>query len=205
MLSDPQGVERRIFDALLRLGIRQPLMDASAVEEIICNGPHRAFVIEKGRKRLIPGLYFDDDEDLRNLVKRLIGPMGRRLDESSPMVDARLPDGSRLNVAIPPSTTRWCCVTIRKFLLRAQSLDQLVGLGTLTQNACDCLDASVQAGVNILELWTGLRVQLCAGRHGGDSTAKPRSGRPIHQLRPASHERRLRNLRDGLGLRDGTP
>lgn len=150
LLSDPQGIERRIFDALLRLGILQPLMDASGVEEIICNGPHRVFVIEKGRKRLIPDLFFDDDEDLRNLVKRLIGPMGRRLDESSPMVDARLPDGSRLNVAIPPATTRWCCVTIRKFLLRAQSLDELVGLGTLTQTAADFLDAAVQAGVNIL-------------------------------------------------------
>jgi len=150
LLADPQGIERRIFDGLLRLGILQPLMDASSVEEIICNGPHRIFVIEKGRKRLIPDLYFDDDEDLRNLVKRLIGPMGRRLDESSPMVDARLPDGSRLNVAIPPATTRWCCVTIRKFLLRAQSLDELVGLGTLSQTAADFLDASVQAGVNIL-------------------------------------------------------
>ncbi len=150
LLSDPAGIEQRIFDALLRLGILQPLMDAPAVEEIICNGPHRVFVIEKGRKRLIPDLYFDDDEDLRNLVKRLIGPMGRRLDEASPMVDARLPDGSRLNVAIPPATTRWCSVTIRKFLLRAQSLDELVGLGTLTQTASDFLDAAVQAGVNIL-------------------------------------------------------
>jgi pilus assembly protein CpaF len=150
LLSDPQGIERRIFDALLRLGILQPLMDASSVEEIICNGPHRVFVIEKGRKRLVPDLYFDDDEDLRNLVKRLIGPMGRRLDEASPMVDARLSDGSRLNAAIPPATTRWCCVTIRKFLLRAQSLDELVSLGTLSQTAADFLDACVQAGINIL-------------------------------------------------------
>src|SRR5919201_2715194 len=150
LLSDPQATERRIFDALLRLGILQPLMDAPAVEEIICNGPHRIFVIERGRKRLIPDLYFDDDEDLRNLVKRLIGPMGRRLDESSPMVDARLADGSRLNAAIPPATTRWCCVTIRKFLLRAHALEELVGLGTLTESAALFLDAAVQAGVNIL-------------------------------------------------------
>ena len=150
LLSDPSGTERRIFDALLRLGILQPLMDAPAVEEIICNGPHRVFVIERGRKRLIPDLFFDDDEDLRNLVKRLIGPMGRRLDEASPMVDARLPDGSRLNVAIPPATTRWCCVTIRKFLLRAHALDELVVLGTLSQSAAEFLDAAVQAGVNML-------------------------------------------------------
>lgn len=150
LLTDPEGVERRLFDGLLRLGILQPFMDAPTVEEIICNGPNRIFVIEGGRKRLLPDLYFDDDEELRQLVKRLIGPLGRRLDESSPMADARLPDGSRLNAAIPPATTRWCSLTIRKFILRAHSLEHLVQLGTLTESAARFLDAAVQAGVNIL-------------------------------------------------------
>lgn len=150
LLTDPDRVEHRLFDELLRLGILQPFMDAPAVEEIICNGPGRIFVIEDGKKRLLPDVYFDDDEDLLQLVKRLVGPLGRRLDESSPMVDARLPDGSRLNAAIPPATTRWCSLTIRKFILRAHSLDQLVTLGTLPQVAAQFLDAAVQAGVNIL-------------------------------------------------------
>lgn len=150
LLPDPDDTERRLFDGLLRLGILQPFMDAPAVEEIICNGPHRVFVIESGQKRLVSDLYFDDDDELRQLVKRLIGSVGRRLDESSPMVDARLPSGARLNAAIPPATTRWCCVTIRKFLLRAHSLEQLVALGTLTEAAAQFLDAAVQAGVNIL-------------------------------------------------------
>ncbi len=150
LLLDPDGVEQRLFDGLLRLGILQPLMDAPDVEEVICNGPHRIFVIEDGRKRLIPDLYFEDDEELRQLIKRLIGPIGRRLDESSPMVDARLADGSRLNAAIPPATTRWCCVTIRKFLLRAHALEELVRLGTLSESSAAFLDAAVQAGVNIL-------------------------------------------------------
>ena len=150
LLADPEGIEQRLFDGLLRLGILQPLMEAPAVEEIICNGPNRIFVIEKGQKRLVPDLYFDDDEELLGLVKRLLGPLGRRLDESSPMVDARLPDGSRLNAAIPPATSRWCCVTVRKFILRAHSLEQLVQLGTLTESAAQFLDAAVQAGVNIL-------------------------------------------------------
>jgi pilus assembly protein CpaF len=147
---DPEGVERRLFDSLLGLGILQPFIEAPAVEEIICNGPNRIFVIEDGQKRLVSDLYFDDDEELLQLVKRLVGPLGRRLDESSPMVDARLPDGSRLNAAIPPATTRWCSVTIRKFILRAHSLEQLVQLGTLTEVAAQFLDAAVQAGVNIL-------------------------------------------------------
>ncbi|MCL5107389.1 MAG: Flp pilus assembly complex ATPase component TadA [Chloroflexi bacterium] len=116
----------------------------------MCNGPGRVFVIDGGRKRLVRDLYFEDDEELRGLVKRLIGPLGRRLDESSPMVDARLPDGSRLNAAIPPATTRWCALTIRKFILRAHSLEHLVDLGSLTEGAARFLEAAVQAGVNIL-------------------------------------------------------
>ena len=150
LLVDPDGVEQRLFDGLLRLGILQPLIDAPGVEEIICNGPNRIFVIEGGRKRLVPDLYFDGDAELQRLVKRLIGPLGRRLDESSPMVDARLPDGSRLNAAIPPATSRWTGVTIRKFLLRATSLEQLVELGTLSESSARFLDAAVQGGVNIL-------------------------------------------------------
>ena len=150
LLIDAEGVERRLFDGLLRLGILQPLMDDPTVEEIICNGPNRVFAIARGRKQLVQNLFFDDDEELRGLVKRLVGPLGRRLDESSPMVDARLPDGSRLNAAIPPATTRWCSLTVRKFLLRAQSLDQLVELGTLTETAAQFLDAAVQSGVNTL-------------------------------------------------------
>src|SRR5205814_450329 len=135
---------------LLRLGILQPLMDDGTVEEIICNGPNRIFAISHGQKQLVQDLFFDDDEELRQLVKRLVGPLGRRLDESSPMVDARLPDGSRLNAAIPPATTRWCCLTVRKFVLRAHALEQLVEFGTLTASAAQFLDAAVQAGLNIL-------------------------------------------------------
>ncbi len=150
LIVDPDWMKRRLFDGLLRLGILQPFMEQPTVEEIICNGPSRIFVIEGGQKRLVPDLYFDDDEELRQLVKRLVGPLGRRLDESSPMVDARLADGSRLNAAIPPATTRWCCLTIRKFILRAHSLDQLVAFGTLTASAAQFLDAAVQAGLNIL-------------------------------------------------------
>src|SRR5262249_2993129 len=79
LLADPEATERRLFDGLLRLGILQPYVEDAAVEEIICNGPNRVFVIRDGQKRLVPDLYFDDDEELRSLVKRLIGPLGRRL------------------------------------------------------------------------------------------------------------------------------
>ena len=148
LLTDPEATARRLFDGLLRLGILQPYVEDPAVEEIICNGPNRVFVIRDGQKRLVPDLYFDDDQELLTLVKRLIGPLGRRLDDSSPLVDARLPDGSRLHAVIPPATTRWCCVTIRRFTLRAHSLRDLIALGTLPPDAAAFLDAAVQAGVN---------------------------------------------------------
>ncbi|HET8630970.1 MAG TPA: ATPase, T2SS/T4P/T4SS family [Thermomicrobiales bacterium] len=150
LLPDPASLERRLFDDLLRLGPLQPLMEDPAVEEIIINGPARVFVIREGRKELVQDLYFDDDADLLALVKRAIGPLGRRLDEASPLVDVRLRDGSRLNAAIPPATTDWTGVTIRKFLLRAHTLADLVELGTLTESAAAFLAAAVQAGVNIL-------------------------------------------------------
>jgi pilus assembly protein CpaF len=149
-LRDPATTEQRLFDALLRLGPLEPFLRHPEIEEIAVNGPQRVFVIESGRKRLLSDVTFDDDDELRALVKRVIGPLGKRLDESSPMVDVRLPDGSRLNACIPPATTRWTCVSIRKFILRAQSLEELVALGPLTESAAQFLDAAVQGGINFL-------------------------------------------------------
>ena len=149
VLADEAATEARLVDALLKLGILQPLLDDGSIEEIEVNGPSRVFVVRDGRTELLPDLYFDDDDELRRLVKRIVGPLGRRLDEASPMVDVRLPDGSRLNAVIPPAS-ELTAVTIRKFLLRAQSLDQLVRLGTLPAAVARFLDAAVRAGVNIL-------------------------------------------------------
>jgi len=148
-LTDADGLAQRILDDILGLGPLQPLLDDPSVEEIIVNGPHRVFAIEAGRKRLTD-VFFEDDEELLRLVRRAIGQLGRRLDETSPMVDARLPDGSRLNAVIPPLTSRWTHVTIRKFLLRARTLEDLVALGTLPAEVAAFLEAAVQAGLNML-------------------------------------------------------
>jgi pilus assembly protein CpaF len=148
-LTDTQGLAQRILDDILGLGPLQPLLDDPAVEEIIVNGPHRVFTIESGCKRLAD-IFFEDDGELLRLVRRAVGGLGRRLDETSPMVDARLPDGSRLNAVIPPLTSRWTHVTIRKFLLRARTLEDLVALGSLTPEVATFLEGAVQAGLNIL-------------------------------------------------------
>jgi pilus assembly protein CpaF len=150
LLVDPDGLKRRLFDAVFGLGILQPLMDDPRVEEIIVNGPQRIFTIRDGRKEHATGVYFDSDDDLRQLVKRAVSSAGRRLDDASPMVDVRLRDGSRLNAIVPPAATRWTSITIRKFVLRAQSLQELVELGALPPAAAEFLDAAVQGGVNIL-------------------------------------------------------
>ena len=148
-LPDAEALARRILDDLLGLGPLQQLLDDPTVEEIIVNGPQRVFAIAGGRKRLTD-IVFEDDEQLLQLVRRAIGPLGRRLDETSPMVDARLADGSRLNAVIPPLTSGATHVTIRKFLLRARTLDDLVTLETLTPEAAAFLEAAVRAGLNML-------------------------------------------------------
>jgi len=150
LLLDADAVRRRLFDSVFGLGILQPLMADPAVEEIIVNGPLRIFTIRDGHKQQVDGLYFESDDELRQLIKRVVSSAGRRLDEASPMVDVRLRDGSRLNAVISPASTRWTSVTIRKFLLRVQSLDQLVELGALSSAGAEFLDAAVQAGLNIL-------------------------------------------------------
>src|SRR5438132_7561560 len=150
LLVDPESVKYALFDSAFGLGILQPQMDDPRVEEIIVNGPLRIFTIRDGRKEQAHGVYFETDDELRQLVKRVVSSAGRRLDEASPMVDVRLRDGSRLNAVIPPAATRWTSVTVRKFVLRAQSLHELVELGALPGAAAEFLDAAVQAGVNIL-------------------------------------------------------
>jgi len=145
---DPQGLERRLLDELFGLGALQPFLDDEAVEEIIVNGPQRVLVIAGGRKRLAE-VTFADDQALRRLVRRAIGAQGGRLDETSPMVDAQLAGGSRLNAVIPPLANA-THITIRKFRLRALTLQDLVALETLTAEAAGYLDACVRAGLNIL-------------------------------------------------------
>ncbi|MYH41402.1 MAG: CpaF family protein [Chloroflexi bacterium] len=148
-IAEPERLARRILDDLLGLGPLQPLLDDPEVEEIIVNGPQRIFAIAHGRKRLAD-VVFEDDEQLLQLLRRALGPLGRRLDETSPMVDARLPDGSRLNAVMPPLALGGTHATIRKFLLRARTLSDLVALEALTAEAAALLEAAVRSGLNML-------------------------------------------------------
>ncbi len=129
-------------------GVLTPLLDDPTVEEIWVNEPGRVFVARGGEHELTTVVL--RGREVEELVERMLARAGRRLDRSQPFVDARLPDGSRLHVVIPPVTDEWA-VNIRKFVgLRARSLDELARLESLSRPAARFLDASVRAGLSVV-------------------------------------------------------
>jgi pilus assembly protein CpaF len=145
-LADRAG--REVLDAVAGFGPLQPLLDDEDVEEIWINEPGRVFVARNGRSELTNVIL--DAGEVAELVERMLRPTGRRIDLSTPFVDAMLPDGSRLHVAIPNITRQHMAVNIRKFAVSLRTLDELVAVGTLTTAAARFLEASVLAGLNIL-------------------------------------------------------
>jgi pilus assembly protein CpaF len=147
-LGDAAATTRTVLDAVAGFGPLQPLLDDPSVEEIWINEPGRVFIARHGRSELTTIIL--TAEQVADLVERMLRPTGRRIDLSTPFVDAMLPDGSRLHVVIPNITRRHMAVNIRKFAIGLRSLDELVAVGTLTDQAARFLEASVVAGLNVL-------------------------------------------------------
>lgn len=147
-LTDADKTIRHVVDAVAGFGPLQRYLDDPDVEEIWINEPGRVFVARRGRSELTTMVL--TTQAVCDLVERMLKTSGRRVDLSEPFVDAVLPDGSRLHVVIPDITRRHMAVNIRKFVVRAAHLDELVGLGTLTTHAARFLDAAVVSGLNIL-------------------------------------------------------
>ena len=147
-LVDPQGTARAVVDAHGGLGPLQRYLDDPEVEEIWINSPAKVFVARRGVPELTTTILTAGQ--VRDLVERMLKASGRRLDLSSPFVDASLPGGERLHVVIPDVTRHDMAVNIRKHLVRADHLDHLVRLGSLTPHAAAFLDAAVRAGLNVL-------------------------------------------------------
>ncbi|MDO5064093.1 MAG: ATPase, T2SS/T4P/T4SS family [Actinomyces bowdenii] len=147
-LVDPDAARARALDSLAGLGPLQAYLDDEGIEEIWINAPGRVFVARSGRPELTTTIL--EAEDLRVLVERMLRVSGRRLDLSSPFVDSQLPGGERLHVVIPPITSQNWAVNIRKHSSRASRTADLVRMGSLPAGAAAFLDASVQAGLNIL-------------------------------------------------------
>jgi pilus assembly protein CpaF len=142
------AARRFLFDAVAGFGVLQPLLDDPTIEEVWINSPNEIYVARNGESELTSLSL--TEQQVRDLVERMLKSSGRRLDMSSPFVDAALPDGSRLHVVIPDVTRRHWAVNIRKFVVKASRLEHLVELGTLTPQSARFLGAAVSSGLNIL-------------------------------------------------------
>lgn len=147
-LGDRGETARSLLDRVGGLGPLQILMDDPNVEEIWINGPGKVFCAKNGARYLTSVVL--DDLETKELVERMLRSSGRRLDLSSPFVDAALVDGSRLHVAIPDITRKHWAVNIRKFVAKAARLEQLIVLGSLSRGAANFLDVAVRAGLNVV-------------------------------------------------------
>ncbi len=144
---------RRLFEQIvaeiLGLGPLEPLLADDSITEVMVNGPKNIFV-ERDGKIERTNASFESDEHLMRIIDRIVAPLGRRIDESSPMVDARLPDGSRVNAVIPPISLVGPTVTIRKFSRIPLTIQDLIGFGSITPEAVEFLRAAVIARINVL-------------------------------------------------------
>jgi pilus assembly protein CpaF len=147
-------VERlRLFEAIsaeiLGFGPIEPLLKEPSISEIMINGPKQVYVERAGKLELCD-VTFNDDEHVMRVIDRIVSPLGRRIDESSPTVDARLPDGSRVNAIIPPIALNGPTVTIRKFSKDPFTVEDLIRFGTFTAEMATFLKACVEARLNIV-------------------------------------------------------
>ena len=147
-LLDRIAATRAVYDAVAGFGPLQRYLDDPHVEEIWINDPGRIFVAKRGNSELTTTIL--TTAQVRELVEKMLKSSGRRVDLSTPFVDAMLPDGSRLHVVIPDITHQHWAVNIRKFVLTAHSLDELVALGSITTQAARFLEAAVASGLNVI-------------------------------------------------------
>ncbi|HYZ20449.1 MAG TPA: CpaF family protein [Gaiellaceae bacterium] len=147
--DDKERLEAEIADDILGHGPLERLLADDSVTEIMVNGPFDIWVERQGRL-FQTTVRFIDDSHLRRIINKMVAQVGRRIDESSPMVDARLPDGSRVNAVIPPLSLTGPLVTIRKFSKKRLDLNDLIGLGTLSAETVEFLQRCILAELNIL-------------------------------------------------------
>jgi len=143
------ALRRLVTERSLGLGPLEPLLADPAVDEVMVNGPGRVWVERRGRIEAT-GASFADESQLRHAIERILAPLGRRVDEAEPLCDARLADGSRVNVVLPPLALDGPLLTIRRFRAGGMSPEELVAAGTLDQQLCDLLAACVRARLTLL-------------------------------------------------------
>jgi pilus assembly protein CpaF len=140
---------QEIVDEILGFGILQPLLNDQEISEVMVNGKGQIFV-EKFGILSLTDFHFENDQEIIRLIDKIILPLGRRIDGDSPTVDARLPDGSRVNAVVPPVAIDGPLLTIRKFARNKYSMEQLIQMGTLTENMAAFIKACVISRLNII-------------------------------------------------------
>ncbi|MEE9367907.1 MAG: ATPase, T2SS/T4P/T4SS family [Pontiella sp.] len=146
---DPQALAKEIFDEAVGLGPLVDLLEDESITEIMVNGPGQVYV-ERAGKLELTDCNFINDASVNSIIERIVSPIGRRIDESQPYVDARLADGSRVNAIIHPLSLIGPCITIRKFSKDPFSVQDLVGFGTMTNEVAEFLEACVLVRKNII-------------------------------------------------------
>ena len=175
--QDRARITQEVADDILGYGPLEPLLNDPDVSEVMVNGPERIF-IERGGKLHRIDATFADEAHLRRTIEKIVAAVGRRVDESSPMADARLRDGSRVNVVVPPIALDGSSLTIRKFAADPFTADDLVSFGTFTPMLYDFLDACVRGRLNIL---------ISGGTGSGKTTTSRSRTRPSSSCgRPTS-------------------
>jgi len=151
VLSRPERARlfEQIAAEILGFGPLQPLLEDDTITEIMVNGPKNVYIERKGKLHRVP-VTFENNDHVMRVIDRIVAPLGRRIDESSPYVDARLPDGSRVNAVIPPISLVGPTLTIRKFSKNPITIDQLIQFGSITHEAVQLLKACVEARLNVL-------------------------------------------------------
>ena len=145
--ADLAALGASIFDEMVGLGPLEPLLKDDSINDILINGPFQVYVERRGELELTPVRFRDNDHLLR-IVNRIVAGVGRRIDESQPMVDARLADGSRVNAAISPIAIDGAAVSIRKFSKKPLTLEKLVGLGAMPMGVADFIHGAVKSRVS---------------------------------------------------------
>jgi len=156
-LSEEQGISRddrerlasAIADDALGHGPLERLLADDSISEIMVNGPYDVWIERHGRL-FDTNVRFDDESHMRRIINKIVAEVGRRVDESSPMVDARLADGSRVNIIIPPLSLSGPLITIRKFSKKRLTLDEMIKIGTLSEESVEYLQRCVLAELNVL-------------------------------------------------------
>jgi pilus assembly protein CpaF len=147
--ADRQRLVEGVVDDVLGYGPIDPLIRDPTVTEVMVNGPHLVYVEREG-KLVETDVHFEDDAHVKQVIQRIVQPLGRRVDRSRPMVDARLPDGSRVNVIISPCALDGSVITIRKFPSKRLTIEDLIRLGTLSEQVAEFIRACVLARLNIV-------------------------------------------------------